>query len=84
MLALQSIQMHNTFIATQAIANMQTYNVLVECADEADDRIVQVETIASLENCDEDMLASEIEACLEEQHNLVIGDNLLHWEFTVV
>jgi hypothetical protein len=60
---------------------MNTYSVLVECDNEADDRTVQVQTEASLAGCDEDMLASEIEACLEEQHGLVMGENLLHWEF---
>jgi len=60
---------------------MHTYSVLVECEDEAKDCTVQVQTEADLNNCDEDMLASDIESCLEEQHGLVMGENLLHWEF---
>lgn len=60
---------------------MKFYSIFVECRDEAEDRTVQVQTEADLQGCDEDMLASEIETCLEEQHELVMGENLLHWEY---
>ena len=59
---------------------METYNIAVECEDDAESRTVKVQTEASTESCDADMFASEIESCLEEQHGLVIGENLLQWE----
>lgn len=60
---------------------MNTYSIFVECRNDTEDRTVQVQTSADLRGCDEDMLACEIETCLEQQHGLVMGENLLHWEY---
>lgn len=56
------------------------YRLFVELAD-GSEKNVDVTSDATLDNCDRDILAGALERCLEEQHGLVIGVNLLHWEF---
>ena len=57
---------------------MNTYNI--SCTFANTERTVAVQTDADLNNCDADMLACEIEACLAEQHGIDI-ETVLQWEF---
>jgi len=72
MFALEAVCLYNTL--------MNTYNIFCEF-DNAKDSTVTVLTLADLDNCDSDMLASEIELCLQEQHSISEENGLISWSF---
>jgi hypothetical protein len=59
---------------------MNTYTVSIEFLDTDDELIVTVQTEADLDNCDEDILRSDIEEHLETDHGIDM-DSVAHWDF---
>jgi len=54
-----------------------TYKVLVDLYSDDNTHAVEVTTDADLDNCDEDMLMSEIQQQLEQQFD---ADDIAHFE----
>ena len=59
---------------------MNTYTIAVEFLDNDDELIVTVNTDADLANCDEDILRSEIEERLVEDHGIDM-ETVAAWDY---
>ena len=59
---------------------MNTYTIAVEFFDNDDELILTVNTDADLTNCDEDILRSEIEERLVEDHGIDM-ETVATWDY---